>query len=229
MIVLGVDTSDRLCTAAISDSDTLIGMISFQSKDSHLKALIPTIDRLLKGVNIKIKDIDLFVVVQGPGLWSGIRIGVASVKCLAQSLNKEIIGINALDVFAQKFRFIDNLVYPIIDASKKQVHFSVYNCADDNPKRIADYNKKNIEELLIEADEKQKPSVIIGNAIYKHYDLVTAFNGKNLIISSPYMNQLDGSQILETGIRQYREQGADNTLELVPLYLQRSDAEKKLT
>ena len=226
MIAIGIDTSDRLCTAVISNYDKIIGQISLQTKDSHLKDLIPIIDYLLNKVNINKSDIDLFIIVQGPGSWSGIRIGVTSVKCLAQSLNKKVVGINSLDAFACKFKYTDNLVYPIIDASKNQVYFSVYNCKSDTPERISHYGKKKINDFLAEVNEKQKPSILIGSAIPKYYDKIYSFNCENLIIGSSLLNQLYGNLIIEAGLRKYRKHGPANTYEIAPIYLQRSDAEE---
>jgi tRNA threonylcarbamoyl adenosine modification protein YeaZ len=226
MIVVGIDTSDRLCTVVISNSNNIIGGVSIRTRGSHLKDLIPVINYLVDKVNINMAEIDLFVIVQGPGNWSGIRIGVTSVKCLALSLNKNIVGINALDCYAFNFRYTDNLVFPIIDASKNQVYFSVFNCQGDSPKRIAKYDKKKIDDLLIEVNNKPKPSVIIGSAIKKYSDKISSFNDGKLIIESGFSNQLNGNLIIEAGMRKYKEKGADNILEIAPVYLQRSDAEK---
>lgn len=229
MIVLGIDSSDNLCTAAVSDSYQILGEISFRIDRSQLQSLVPTIQRLLEDTGLNKSDIDLFVIVRGPGNWSGIRIGVATVKSMAYALKKPVVGINALDAYAQNYRYTNIPVYPVIDAHKSEVYYAVYDCSGDTPERKSGIARKKIDQLIAELNTESAPALFTGSGLIKYPGkILPPGNGENgnLIVSPPSVNQLSGRMIIEAGIKTFERFGAVDTFDLAPLYLQDSGAEK---
>ena len=99
MKILSIDTSSPICAVAILEDNKLIKEISQNNGLTHSEKLMPIIEQILKETNLKLKDIDLLVCDKGPGSFTGIRIGVATVKAFTDSLNIPAIGISSLETF----------------------------------------------------------------------------------------------------------------------------------
>lgn len=126
MKILAVDTSTWMETAALLDDGELIVERSIAVKETHNRRLLETVDHVLKDGGISLKDVDVFAVGLGPGSFTGIRIGVTTVKALAWSLGKSVIGVSSLDALAAPFSFINGYLCPMIDARKREVYYAFY-------------------------------------------------------------------------------------------------------
>jgi len=224
MLILGCDMSGNENTLAIAKDNDVLAEMSITVKMKHLQEILPSIDFLLKTIQKKINDIDLFIVITGPGSWTGIRIAVTMIKSMALSLNKPVVGVCSLDVLAYNYRFTDIPVYPIIDAARQQVYYSEYNCKGSFPISISDYYLIKLDKLLDKLVEK---IIIVGDGVNKYRKKIISSSNKNIIISPENLNKITGSNIIESGLYKYHNNGASDTFKLVPNYMQESDAERK--
>jgi len=224
MVILGVDTSNSIGTLVLSKESEFIGEVSLDMQKAHLRELLPTIDFLLKRTQLTVQNIDLFTVVVGPGSWSGIRIGVTTIKSLAHALDKPIIGVSSLDILAYNLRFTNHSVYPIIDASKEQVYYAGYHCSEAIPKRFTDHSLSKIEELV---SKLKGPTILLGNGVSKYEQKIIAISRDDVFIAPHFLNHIRGVHIAEAGFYKFRQSGPDDTLSLAPIYLQKSEAEQK--
>jgi len=223
MIILGIDTSSNLGTIGISKNTVLCSEVSIDMHRTHLRNLIPAIDYVLKSCSCTMQDVDLLVVVLGPGSWSGIRIGVTTAKMMAYALEKPIVGVCSLDVLAYNLPFTDRPVYPIIDAARGQVYYAGYRCCKATPERFSDYGLAKIDEFL---ESLEGIGVLLGDGTLK-YELganTSLHNG--ISVAPPRISQMRGSSIIEAGLDEFRKVGANDPLSLVPLYLQETSAER---
>ena len=97
MNILSVDTSNKVASVALVNGKNLVNEKYSEDQKTHSEKLLPLIDTLLKEEGIDIKDIDLFIVSVGPGSFTGIRIGVSTVKGMAQALDKKVISVTSLE------------------------------------------------------------------------------------------------------------------------------------
>ena len=116
MKILAIDTSALTATVAILSEDTLLGEISTTTKLTHSQTIMPMIDELLKKVNLDISDIDLFACSEGPGSFTGLRIGIGTIKGLAYGLGKPVVGVSTLEALAHNIAFSDFVIAPIMDS-----------------------------------------------------------------------------------------------------------------
>lgn len=177
MLILGIDTSSKVSTIALYDSDKgVIAQNSVQVKMTHSDTLMVLIDNLFKESNLKIGDVDRIAVGIGPGSFTGIRIGVGTAKGLAYSSGKDIVGVNTLDILANNIKKTERYIIPIIDAKKERVFYSVYKYEEDRLVRKEEYKDITINKIL---EEFQNIEVIFtGDGILAYEELIKKA-GKN--------------------------------------------------
>ena len=116
MIVLSIDSSSKVATVALLNDDTLLGEYVINDKREHSVLLMPMIENLLKDCELTINDIDGFVVSKGPGSFTGLRIGMATVKGLSFGANKPYISLSSLDGLAYSISHFNGIICPIMNA-----------------------------------------------------------------------------------------------------------------
>ncbi len=171
MKILAIDTSTKYLSLAIVDNDKILAGFHEKEDMKHSSLLIPTIDKLLKKCNLKLKNIDAIALSIGPGSFTGLRIGVATCKGINLALGIPIVAVPTLDVIA--YNFIDEekrILCPLIDAKKQKVYACFYKKPVFHPgggkgallEKMADYILTDIESLLKKID---RPTLVFGDAI----------------------------------------------------------------
>ena len=193
--ILCVDTSSFICSVSVFENLSLISSNSTEVEKSHSKLLIQLIDQSLKDAKIKINEVDAFAVSMGPGSYTGLRIGVSTIKGLCYSLEKPLISINTLEILSKSAlnhinNYNDFFICPMIDARRMEVFTKML----DN-----DFNEVEKDKALI-LDDKSFNDIGGGKSIYFFGDGSNKFqkitNNKNfhfidnIISSSKHMGEL---------------------------------------
>ena len=126
MRILAIDTSSPICSVAILENDNLIDEINLDDGRTHSENLMPLIDSILKRNNLDIKDIEMISCCVGPGSFTGIRIGVATIKPMAEILNIKIASVISLEVLAKNVENTETIV-SLIDARNNQVYCGIFD------------------------------------------------------------------------------------------------------
>lgn len=147
MNILAIDTSSAYLSLAVMSSGKIISRLHKKAAMMHSSILIPSIDKVLKAVRSNIEDIDVFAVSVGPGSFTGLRIGVTTIKGLAYSLNKKIVAIPTLDVIARNAKKFHGIICPILDARKNKIYSCIYKSDGKGIKKISSYMLLPMEEL----------------------------------------------------------------------------------
>lgn len=138
MPALAIDTATDICAIALGGGDRLIDEISVVAGRSHLEMLLPEIQTLLDRHGLKIADIDVLVAGTGPGTFTGLRVGVATARGLAQALEKPLYGSSTLGALAQGIfegagkDLLNQLVMPVIDAKRGQVFAQLFRAGEES-------------------------------------------------------------------------------------------------
>ncbi|EOL43335.1 tRNA (adenosine(37)-N6)-threonylcarbamoyltransferase complex dimerization subunit type 1 TsaB [Enterococcus caccae] len=130
MRILAIDTSNQTLAVAVCEENKIIGQYTITVKRNHSLTLMPTITRLMKDVGLSPTDIDRIVVAQGPGSYTGLRIGVTTAKTLAYTLKKELVGISSLKTLAANCIKSKGMIIPIFDARRNNVYTGAYKYVD---------------------------------------------------------------------------------------------------
>ena len=213
MLILGIDTSTKICTCSIFDSENgVIAETSLSVKKNHSNIVMPIIDNLFKISDLTINDIDKIAVAIGPGSFTGVRIALGIAKGLAMALNKPLIAVNELDILEAIASGNENEIIPLIDARKERVYYKYQNTYVD------DYLIN-----LISNFDKNKKYVFVGDGATNYTNILKDNLGDNAVIL-PMYNALPRASILcELALN--KEEANIYTLE--PEYISKSRAEKK--
>ena len=212
MLILGIDTSTKICTCSIFDSENgVIAETSLSVKKNHSNIVMPIIDNLFKISDLNINDIDKIAVAIGPGSFTGVRIALGIAKGLAMALNKPLIAINELDILEAIASGNENEIIPLIDARKERVYYKYQNTYID------DYLIN-----LISNFDKNKKYVFVGDGATNYENILKDNLGDNAIILPMYNAFPRASVLCELALN--KEEANIYTLE--PEYISKSRAEK---
>ncbi len=143
MITLGADTSGRTMSVAVLKNSVPIAELLLATGYRHGITFQPAVDDVLRQADLQIKDVDLFAVTTGPGSFTGIRIGLASVKAMAYAVGAKAIGISSLHALARSTVFHDGPVLPMFDARGGRVFASLFrgdeHILDDEPRPVGEF------------------------------------------------------------------------------------------
>ncbi|WP_338953937.1 tRNA (adenosine(37)-N6)-threonylcarbamoyltransferase complex dimerization subunit type 1 TsaB [Fusobacterium nucleatum] len=212
MLILGIDTSTKICTCSIFDSENgVIAETSLSVKKNHSNIVMPIIDNLFKISDLTINDIDKIAVAIGPGSFTGVRIALGIAKGLAMALNKPLIAINELDILEAIASGNENEIIPLIDARKERVYYKYQN------KYVDDYLIN-----LISNFDKNKKYIFVGDGATNYKNILKDNLGENAIILPMYNAFPRASILCELALN--KEEANIYTLE--PEYISKSRAEK---
>ncbi len=227
MTILGIETSTMTGSVALMDEERLIAEYTLNLAETHTSRLMPAIDRVLKDAFLTIKDLDGIAVSLGPGSFTGLRIGIATAKGLAQGLNIPIVGIPTLDGLAFNLFNCKDLVCPLLDARKGEVYYALYK----NGKRLSKYMAYEPGELLEKIGLRIKGQglrvIFLGDGIEVYGDLIKKRLGRKAIFASKAQRLPNAASITELGLKKLRRGKKSELLTLKPIYIRPSEAELK--
>ena len=169
MIWLGIDTANApLSVALVKDGKTLIE-ITQNIKLTHSVGAMPTIEELFERVQLKPTDIDAIAVSEGPGSYTGVRIGVSIAKTLAWSLKKPLVGVSSLKTLAANVSMFNGLICPLVDARRQNVYTALYE--GTTLEEVMEDTHEHIDELLIKLKMFDRPVLFVGTDVelYKEH------------------------------------------------------------
>ena len=226
MKILSIDTSSNICAVAVLEDTELLKEKSQNNGLTHSVNLMPMIKDLLSELNISLNEIDLIVCDIGPGSFTGIRIGVATAKAFADSLNINSIGISSLEALSYNLIKKDfnksQIVCSLIDAKNDNVYCSIFENANGNYILRRDFSFENIDNLLNELKSIEFPITFVGDGAINYKEKIS-FNLPNSSFSNN--NNLSAYNLGLAGLSRFLN---NEKIDLLPLYLRKPQAEKSL-
>ena len=219
MKILAIDTATDTATAAVTDGGLLIGECILNHKKTHSQKLMVLIERMMGDLELDVSDIDLFAAAEGPGSFTGLRIGIASVKALAHSVNKPVVGVSTLEGLAYNLPYADGLIVPIMDARNNQVFNAAYEWSQGNLREIIPPNACDINECIERV--KDKNVIFTGDGVNVHAELIKEIGGKIAPVNARMSRASSIAAAAEN-------KPTMHYTELTPKYLRLSQAEREL-
>jgi tRNA threonylcarbamoyladenosine biosynthesis protein TsaB len=225
MRILAVDTSTQTGSVAVLEADTLLAEVAVTSKETHGKRLMPAIDDTLKMAGLTIEDCEGFAVTIGPGSFTGLRIGVSTVKGLGFATKKPVTGVSTLDALAYQFPLFPDTVCPVLDARKGQIYAALYACVGHMKwKRESEASAAEPRQWL---KKIQRTCLFVGDGALIYRELIRENLGSLALFAPPYLNRVRASVVAYIGMQQILDDEIVDVGNLVPHYIRRSDAEIK--
>lgn len=226
MLVLSVDSSSSTATCSLVSSNGILGEINLNDKKQHSILLMDLIDRLLKDYDLKVKDLDGFVISQGPGSFTGLRIGMATLKGMALGSNKPLVCISALEGLAYNVVSFNGIICPIMDALRNNVYTCLYKSENNCLESLTNEDCLSLEELVAILKDKNEPIIFLGDGVAKHKDYLKE-NLPNCTFAPNHSNFPHASSIGELGIKLLENGISHNLNTSAPIYLRKSQAERE--
>lgn len=225
MKILSINTSSNICAAAILEDSTLIKEITIDDANTHSIKLMPLIDELFKQSNLSIQDIDLFSCDKGPGSFTGIRIGISTIKAFCDVTKKTSIGISSLTSLAYSSNY-EGLICALIDAKNDNVYYGLFEHKSGTYTQVGDFLAENIHNITEILKNCNKPVFFVGNGSRIYQDVLESSLNNNAIIEDDmkYCNL----SAYNTGRAAFDVFSSSQYSPLSPLYLKKSNAEREL-
>lgn len=222
MKILALDTSSMTATVAILDDNKLIGEYTLNHKKSHSQKLMPMIDELIKSCDLTPNEIDVFAVSLGPGSFTGLRIGIATMTAMAQALDKTVVGVPTLEALAFNLHNTQGLVCPIIDAQRDLVYTGVYEWIDGEMVEVMQQQVLSIDELINMLKKEEKKVFFVGDALDKFYNILKENLGNQFNVPPTKFLIPTASSVGEVA-KLKLEKGIIS--DITPIYMRKSAAE----
>ena len=223
MKILAIETSGKVCAVALAENDKLIMEKIIEDENTHSVKLMPLINEIFKENNMYLSDIDLFSCDIGPGSFTGIRIGVSTVKAFLDAKNKKAVGVTSLEVLARNIQE-DGLICSLIDAKNDNVYYGLFEKDGKVYKQIEELRFDNIENVLRNLDDKNKKIFFVGNGSIAHKDMIESKLKNAIIINDKETNSLNARNIALVAFEKNKQAVDSNNLS--PIYLRKSNAER---
>ena len=214
MKILAIDTSSKICSTSLLEDEKVIDINNLDDGKTHSENLMPLIEELLKRNNLKVNDINLIACCVGPGSFTGIRIGVATVKVL----NINVAGVTSLETLAKNVENADTIV-SLIDARNNQVYCGIF---DNNYNKKQEYLADDINKI-IKILKQYNNIVFVGDGAILHKELLKE-NLDNINFSEN--NEQSASNVGKIGYKKFLENDLYNADTIIPMYLRKSQAER---
>lgn len=217
MIILGVDSSATAASAAIIADGKLLSEVFSDTGLTHSQTLLPMIDNCLKMAGISIDDINLIAVANGPGSFTGVRIGIATVKGIAFTNNIPCVEISTLESMAHNQVCFDGIICSVMDARCNQVYTALFESIDYcKVNRLSEDSAMSIDELGNIIAELDKKVIFVGDGADICYNKLKD-RTDNICIAQPHMKKQRASSVAMCGLKKESKESKNITVNYIRL------------
>ena len=222
MKILAVDTATKSCSVAIVEAGSVSAELTTLKDQTHSKQLMQLIHKGLALSGFSTTDLDGLAVTIGPGSFTGLRIGISTIKGLAHALDKPVVGISSLDALAWQCADRSYLICPVIDARKGEVYAATYRYDND---RLTQKNSENVGVPEAVVQKIREPCVFIGNGAQLYRRNISTVLGDQAHFAPGSQNTIRASSVAFLSMQRFETNDTDEIGDLVPHYIRKSDAE----
>jgi tRNA threonylcarbamoyladenosine biosynthesis protein TsaB len=225
MKVLGIDTSTPCGSVGLIHDDRVVSEYTLNIPVTHSERLLGAIGLVLREARCPIGDLDGWAISLGPGSFTGVRIGVSTVKGLAFATRKPVAGVSTLDVLASQISPTSHLICPMIDARKREVYAAFYRYVEGTVlKRQSEYEAIGPEDLIKRIEER---TIFIGDGVKTYGEDLRRSLPSLAIFPPPLLHVPHGSAVAKLGLELLRKGESLDLATFKPLYVRPSEAEVK--
>lgn len=233
MIILSFDSTAVTATVALLENDTVIAVSSVHNKLTHSEKLLPMADEILKNSGYSINDVELLAVSRGPGSFTGVRIGISTVKGLSFGKNLPVAGVSSLEALAENMRNLTTanlgkyVICPCMDARRNELYNALFLYDGNQIERITEDRAISCEELFEELLSHDYPIVINGDGAEKLYAYLNSVEHKGEYFLAPeLLLKQNAASVGKIAYRMFLANDLTDGEKITPLYLRTSQAER---
>lgn len=224
MKILAIDSSATSASVAITEDKKLLGEYTIENGNTHSETLLPMVEFLMKSLSLTVDDISLFAVSAGPGSFTGVRIGAATVKGLAFGRNIPCAPVSTLEALAYNLVGFRGLICPVMNARRSQVYTALFSSDGEALERVIEDEALSISELDEILARTEQPVRFCGDG----YDITLGGIEKCEAIAVPERMRIQSAYSVACVAREMYERGETlDDASLVATYLRPSQAERE--
>jgi tRNA threonylcarbamoyladenosine biosynthesis protein TsaB len=223
VLVLAIDTATPRVSVALGRDGQVLGDLSLDGRRRHAEQLVPAIEYLCDELDVDLHHLAFVAVGLGPGLFTGLRVGVTTARIMAQTLRIPMVGVPTLDLIAYPLRHTSRTVVPVVDARRNEVFFACYQPVPGGVQRFTDYEVGSPDRLAGELAARGEDALLAGDGALKYEDQFGKLDRVEL--AGPGAALPSAAALVELATARYEREEFSPPAEVHPLYLRRSDAE----
>ena len=224
MKILSLDSSATVATVALTEDGKLLAEYTLNNGNTHSETLLPMIEIMLKHFGISIDDIDAFAATTGPGSFTGVRIGAATIKGLAFGTNKPCVEVSTLEAIAENLSCRAGLICPVMNARRSQVYTALFRSDGTTITRLMPDSAISIEELDSLLAEYGEPVSFCGDG----YGItVSALKSTTYLPTPERLRHQSAASVASVAYRLMDEEKVVNDVQFKVTYLRPSQAERE--
>ena len=223
MLILGIESSTVQVGCAIGGHEGVLASFHAARRRRHVETLVPAIEFTCRQAGVELDELGAIAVDVGPGLFSGLRVGVATAKTLAQALRLPVIGVVSLDLLAFPVRHSNRLIVPAIDARRGELYYAFYRQVPGGVQCLSGYHLGKPGDLASELLARGEDVLLVGDGPLRYAEILSDVRWGEL--GGPATAYPSAAAVVELAHPRALREEFMTPSELEPLYLRKSDAE----
>lgn len=219
MLVLGIDSSSNAATAAVVRDGEVLCEYTQNQKKTHSVKMLPMVETMLSDLDLNLSDIDVFACGIGPGSFTGVRIGGATVRGFADTLNRPCVAITSLAALYDNVKYFDGTIFALVFARESECYTAVY----ENGTEIVAPCVMTIDDIVTLA--KDKKCIFVGDGAIANYEALSGI--ENSTIAETRHNIISAGAIALLGYYKAITGDVSTSSVIAPMYLRKSQAERE--
>ncbi len=231
MKVLAIDSSGLVATVAVVEDNELLAEYTTNYKKTHSQTLLPMLEHVKEMIDLDLNTVDYLAVAAGPGSFTGLRIGSATVKGLGLALNKPVVEVPTLEGLAYNLCGTDHLVCPLMDARRNQVYTGIYEFeAEEHTwqmKTVKEQCAVDVAEIIEECNKLGRPVIFLGDGVPVYEAKIAELCRVPYTFAPAGMNRQRAAAVAALAVKYAGEGKLVSAAEHAPEYLRKSQAERE--
>lgn len=226
MKILSIESASVTASCAVSDKENILGEYTLRHKKTHSEKLMPLIEELMQELKLTINDIDIIAISEGPGSYTGLRIGAAIAKSLAYAANIKIVSVPTTKSLAANIYDVEKLIVPVMDAKAGRIYTGIYKWENNECKEVLKQFPCNIDELIKILNNYNEPVIFNGDGSVNYREKIENNLSRNVYFAPETFNYLKASTLSFIAYKMAVQGKTINPADFKPQYLRLSQAER---
>jgi tRNA threonylcarbamoyladenosine biosynthesis protein TsaB len=221
--LLAIDTATPRVAVAIGEDGQVLGSVHLNARRRHAEALVPAIAYLCEQTGVELRQLDAVAVGVGPGLFTGLRVGVTTAKVMGQALAVPVVAVPSLDLVAYPLRFGGRVIVAVLDARRHEVFHARYRPVPGGVQLLTDYRVGSAAELVAELQAEGEDVVLAGDGVTSNRAAFVTLDGA--LDAGREFESPSATALVEIADARVERQEFAAPGDVAPLYIRASDAE----